>query len=56
MKVYINKFGQITDEKSDYEVELQGSYFPFENGYKYEIKSIIPEIPLKYIFSDKLLT
>jgi len=55
MKVYINKFGQITDEVSDYEVELQGSYLTCENGYNYEIKTIIPEIPLKYIFSDKLL-
>lgn len=56
MKIYINKFGQITDEKSDYEAELQGSFYRYRSGYMYEIKNIIPYILLKYVFSEIEIT
>lgn len=57
MKVNMTQQGEIVNEKSFYEVELTGSYrySQFDKGYWYEVKSIVPELAISDVFSDKLL-
>lgn len=55
MKVYLDKYGQITEKQSDYEAELTGSYrYSFiDKCYQYEV--INSTIPLKYVTSENLI-
>jgi hypothetical protein len=58
MTIFINSTGNIVpQEKSNYKVELTGSfiYIPFEKTFRYEVKKITPDLPLKYIYSENVL-
>ena len=54
--VSIDEYGNL-NENGFYKVTLTGSYTynRYFNHYEYEVKKIIPKIPLKKIITQKLL-
>ena len=58
MKVYLNDFGLVTEkENSVYTAILSGSYrySLLSLGYFYEVKSIVPVMPIREVFTKELL-